>query len=161
MSTANQVFDIFDGAKEGVLHVKDLSAGLAMLCDGSLATSVRSACRLYEVADGRMGFADICGFTLSIFKVFSGHQLFPHANIETLRALWHVPMSDTIPLLHHVPGSTLVVAVGVYVSGSDSSFTRMWESAIVQYRDSQSRALAHKEDGIGQHASWPSRRRPR
>lgn len=77
-STANQIFEIFDEATAGVLHVKDISAGLAILCNGSLARSVRLACRLYEGADGHMGFADICDFTLSIFKVLSGCQLFPY-----------------------------------------------------------------------------------
>lgn len=69
LSTANQIFEIFDEAMGGVLHVKDISAGLAMLCGGSLARSVGLACRLYEGADGHMEFVDICGFTLSIFKV--------------------------------------------------------------------------------------------
>ncbi len=99
LSTANQIFEIFDEATEGVLHVKDLSAGLAMLCEGSLARSVRLVCRLYEGADGHMGFADIFGFTLSIFKVLSGCQLL--TNVSKRRVCrWYVPTSDiTLQLL--------------------------------------------------------------
>lgn len=52
-----------------MLHVHDLAAGLAVLCDGSMARSVRCACQLYRGADGDMGFFEISSFTLSIFKV--------------------------------------------------------------------------------------------
>lgn len=69
LSTANQIFELFDEAGGGILHITDLAAGLAVLCDGSLARSVRYACRLYRGPDGDMGFLDIYGFALSIFKV--------------------------------------------------------------------------------------------
>eukprot|EP00903_Cladosiphon_okamuranus_P015661 g14463.t1 len=69
LSTANQIFQLFDEAGEGILHAKDLAAGLAVLCDGSLARSIRYSCRLYQRPDGGMGFHDIYGFALSIFKV--------------------------------------------------------------------------------------------
>lgn len=67
--TANDIFCLFDVTKGGILHVRDLAAGLAVLCDGCMAPSVVRACRLYRGADGGMGFAEISGFTTSIFKV--------------------------------------------------------------------------------------------
>lgn len=69
LSTANQIFQLFDEAGGGILHITDLAAGLAVLCDGSLPRSIRYACRLYRGPDGDMGFLDIYGFALSIFKV--------------------------------------------------------------------------------------------
>lgn len=74
LSTANDIFCLFDGTKEGILHVRDLAAGLAVLCDGCMARSVVRAWRLYRGADGGMGFTEIAGFTTSIFKV----RLFLH-----------------------------------------------------------------------------------
>lgn len=71
LSTATQIFELFDEAGGGILHITDLAAGLAVLCHGSLAQSIRYACRLYRGADGDMGLLDIYDFTLSIFKVRS------------------------------------------------------------------------------------------
>lgn len=78
LSTANQIFQLFDGAREGILHITDLAAGLAVLCDGNLAQSIRYSCRLYRGPDGDMGFLDIYGFALSIFKVRSFKPLMTH-----------------------------------------------------------------------------------
>lgn len=75
LSTANDIFCLFDGTKGGILHVSDLAAGLAVLCDGCMARSVVRACALYRGADGGMGFAEIAAFTTSIFKVSAFLQL--------------------------------------------------------------------------------------
>lgn len=77
LSTANDIFGLFDGTKGGILHFRDLAAGLAVLCDGCMALSVLRACRLYKGADGGMGFAEISAFTTSIFKVRLRLQLWP------------------------------------------------------------------------------------
>eukprot|EP00752_Nemacystus_decipiens_P007742 g6921.t1 len=69
LSTATQIFQLFDEAGGGILHITDLAAGLAVLCDGSFARSVRYACRLYRGPGGDAGFLDIYAFALSIFKV--------------------------------------------------------------------------------------------
>ncbi|CAM9311953.1 unnamed protein product, partial [Hapterophycus canaliculatus] len=65
LSTASEIFALFDDAGEGILHVRQMAAGLAVLCDGSM----QCACRLYIGADGTVGINDISGFALSIFKV--------------------------------------------------------------------------------------------
>lgn len=87
LSTANQIFQLFDEPGGGILHVTDLAAGLAVLCDGSLARSIRYACRLYRGPDGDMGFVDIYGFSLSIFKVrsFEPHNLLQSIIIDDSR----------------------------------------------------------------------------
>lgn len=68
-AAANDIFAVFDGPKNGILHVRDMASGLAVLCDGCTAPSVLCACRLYIGANGDMGFSEIAGFTTSIFKV--------------------------------------------------------------------------------------------
>ncbi|CAM9990495.1 unnamed protein product [Scytosiphon promiscuus] len=65
LPTGNEIFDLFDDAREGVLHVRQLAAGLIVLCDGSM----RCACRLYVGPGGTMGVDDISEFILSILKV--------------------------------------------------------------------------------------------
>lgn len=68
-ASANGIFALFDGEKKGILHVRDMASGLAVLCDGCTAPSILIACRLYGGASGDMGFSEIAGFTTSIFKV--------------------------------------------------------------------------------------------
>lgn len=68
-ASANDIFALFDGKKKGILHVRDMASGLAVLCDGCTAPSILRACRLYRGASGDMGFSEIAGFTTSIFKV--------------------------------------------------------------------------------------------
>ncbi|CAM9476334.1 unnamed protein product [Ectocarpus fasciculatus] len=69
LSTTREMFDLFDDRGEGILHIQDLAAGLAVLCDTSMAQFVQCACQLYRGPDGDSGFDDIFGLTLSIIKV--------------------------------------------------------------------------------------------
>lgn len=69
LATANEIFGLFDGSNEGILHVRELAAGLAVLCGGCMARSVLHASLLYCGADGNMGFGEISCFTTPIFKV--------------------------------------------------------------------------------------------
>lgn len=76
LSTALQTFELFDETGGGILHVHDIAAGLAVLCDGSMAQSVRCACQLYKGADGGMGFVEINSFVLSILKVHFSFKIY-------------------------------------------------------------------------------------
>lgn len=86
LPTAKEVFGLFDSTKGGILHIQDLAAGLAILCDGCTARSALRTCGLYTGSDGNMGFREICGFTTSIFKVKYACRVFKVAPLQQ----WHL-----------------------------------------------------------------------
>lgn len=68
--TAKDIFALFDQEEEGILHVVDMAAGLAVLCDGCISQSTLHTClRLYGGADRDLGANEIASLITSIFKV--------------------------------------------------------------------------------------------
>jgi Ca2+-binding EF-hand superfamily protein len=70
MSVVNQLFDVFDANKNGLVDFAELASGLSVMCGSDMDRKVEAAFRLYDTnGDGFISMEEAVSYISSIFKV--------------------------------------------------------------------------------------------